>query len=185
MRKDRDIQDMPRLIVVMGVCGTGKTQIARALSVQLDAEFVEGDDLHPPASVDKMRAGQPLTDQDRWPWLDRIGAAMIAAKGPCFCACSALRRVYREALVRAAGEPIFYIHLTGPRDMIAQRMAAREGHYMPVSLLDSQLATLEPPAADEQSATISIEGTPEDVLLRCLEVMKIDRRSSLGNLGTR
>lgn len=147
----------------MGVCGTGKTSLGMALSDRLHVPYLDGDDLHPTANVAKMAAGIPLTDDDRWPWLDRV-AATLSQRAPVIVGCSALRRAYRDRLRAGAGGPVTFLHLTGPRDIIAARMAARAGHYMPPALLDSQLATLEPPTADE---AVSLDITqPLDALAR-------------------
>jgi gluconokinase len=138
-------------VVIMGVSGCGKSSVGEGLATRLGVPYRDGDDLHPPANVDKMRAGTPLTDDDRWPWLDRV-AQVLATEAPVIVGCSALRRAYRDRLRAGAGGPVQFIHLTGSRDVIAGRMAARTGHYMPTSLLDSQFAALEPPAPDEALA---------------------------------
>ena len=139
---------MTRRIVIMGVSGCGKSTVGAGLAEALHIPYRDGDDLHPAANVEKMRAGIPLTDDDRWPWLDRV-AATLHAEAPVIVGCSALRRAYRDRIRAGAGGPVQFIHLTGSRDVIAARMAARKGHYMPPSLLDSQFATLEPPEPDE------------------------------------
>jgi gluconokinase len=138
-------------IIIMGVAGCGKSSVGEGLAVRLGIPYQDGDDLHPQANVEKMRAGLPLTDVDRWPWLDRV-AEVLASEAPVIVGCSALRRVYRDRLRVGAGGPVQFIHLTGSRDLIATRMAARTGHYMPPSLLDSQFAALEPPGPDEALA---------------------------------
>jgi gluconokinase len=135
-------------VVVMGVSGCGKTTVGMALAEHLGARFVEGDRLHPEANVTKMAAGIPLTDADRWPWLDAVAAA-LAADTPVIASCSALKRAYRDRLRSGSGTPLHFLHLAGDRGILTQRMGQRPGHYMPVSLLDSQLATLEPPGPDE------------------------------------
>jgi gluconokinase len=140
-------------VVVMGVSGAGKSTIGAALAVRYDGAYVDGDDLHPPANVERMRAGTPLTDDDRWPWLDTIGRTLAAADRPLFLACSALKRVYRDRILEAAPATRF-LHLDLPRAVLEARMAAREGHYMPASLLDSQLATLEPLEAGEPGVVL-------------------------------
>lgn len=138
-------------VVIMGVSGTGKTSLGLVLADRLGIPYLDGDDLHPAANVAKMAAGVPLTDDDRGPWLDRV-ASMLSDKAPVIIGCSALRRAYRDRLRAGAGGAVHFLHLTGPRDVITARMTAREGHYMPPALLDSQLATLEPPSADEARA---------------------------------
>ena len=138
-------------IVIMGVSGCGKSSVGEGLAARLGLSYRDGDDLHPPANVDKMRVGIPLTDADRWPWLDRV-AQVLATDAPVIVGCSALRRAYRDRLRAGAGGPVRFIHLAGSREVIAGRMAARTGHYMPTSLLDSQFAALEPPGPDEALA---------------------------------
>lgn len=135
-------------LVIMGVAGCGKSTVGAALSEQLDIPYEDGDDLHSAEAVEKMRAGVPLNDDDRWPWLDRIADA-LKSDAPLIIGCSALRRTYRDRIRAGAGGPVTFVHLAGDRDLIASRMASRSGHYMPLSLLDSQFATLERPGSDE------------------------------------
>ena len=135
------------IVVVMGVSGCGKTTVGRALAEALGWPFLDADDFHPPANVEKMRAGTPLTDDDRWPWLDRLAAEMSAIDargGGAVLGCSALKEAYRTRLARAGD--VRLVHLKGDRATIASRLAARAGHYMPPTLLASQFATLEEPA---------------------------------------
>ena len=139
----------------MGVAGCGKSSVGAALAPLLGARYVDGDDLHPPANIEKMRRGQALEDGDRWPWLDAVGAR-LAAPG-MILGCSALKRAYRTRIAAAAAAPICFIHLAGTRALIGERMAARSGHFMPTALLDSQFATLEPPSADEPAITVDID----------------------------
>jgi gluconokinase len=139
---------MTQRIVIMGVSGCGKSSVGAALGERLGIPYRDGDDLHPAANVEKMRAGIPLSDADRWPWLDRV-ARVLHDDAPVIVGCSALRRAYRDRIRSAAGGAVRFVHLTGSREVIATRMAARTGHYMPATLLDSQFATLEPPAPDE------------------------------------
>lgn len=135
-------------VIIMGVAGCGKSSVGDGLSAQLGIPYHDGDDLHPSANVTKMRAGIPLTDEDRWPWLDRV-AQELATCAPIIIGCSALKRAYRDRIRAVAGGPVHFVHLAGSRDLIAGRMAQRSGHYMPLSLLDSQFAALEPPTPDE------------------------------------
>ncbi|WP_159947552.1 gluconokinase [Rhizobium sp. 18065] len=135
-------------VVIMGVAGCGKSTVGAALSKQLQIPYGDGDDLHSPEAVEKMRAGIPLDDDDRWPWLDRI-ANTLKSDAPLIIGCSALRRAYRDRIRAGACGPVTFVHLAGDRDLIASRMASRAGHYMPLSLLDSQFATLERPGPDE------------------------------------
>ncbi|MDO9637600.1 MAG: gluconokinase [Pseudotabrizicola sp.] len=142
-------------VVIMGVAGCGKSSVGDGLSARLGIAYRDGDDLHPAQNVDKMRAGIQLTDEDRWPWLDRV-AAVLAQEAPVIVGCSALRHSYRDRLRAGAGGSVQFIHLSGSRDLIAARMAARTGHYMPASLLDSQFAALEPPGPEE-AQTVAID----------------------------
>jgi gluconokinase len=144
---------MTRRIVIMGVAGCGKSSVGLALATRLNIPYHDGDDLHSPANVAKMRAGTPLTDDDRWPWLDAV-ATCLRDQAPVIVGCSALKRAYRDR-IRTAGK-VQFVHLSGSRDLIAARMAQRTGHYMPLALLDSQFAALEPPGADE-AFTVDID----------------------------
>jgi gluconokinase len=135
----------------MGVSGSGKSTVARALAECLGVPFCEGDDVHPPANVAKMKAGQPLDDTDRAPWLAALNAWMYAHRSGGVVSCSALRRRYRDRLRDGLEPPPAFVLLDPPREVLEQRMAARQGHFMPGSLLDSQLATLERPDADENA----------------------------------
>lgn len=159
---------MPPAIVVMGVSGSGKTTVGAALAERLGVRFRDADEFHPAANVAKMSAGIPLEDSDRWPWLDAIGAAIDTTPRdtPIVVSSSALKRVYRDRIVKAAGRPVDFIYLHGPRAILQERMATRTGHFMPVSLLDSQLATLEPPTADERAIPVSIELTVDEIVRR-------------------
>lgn len=153
-----------RLIVVMGVAGCGKTTVGGALADRLGKTYFDADDFHPAENVAKMSKGVPLDDDDRWPWLDRLGRALhdeAEREGMVVAGCSALRRVYRERLTASAGEPVLFVFLKGSRELIAGRMAARSGHYMPLGLLDSQFATLEPPEAGENVLTVDIDDPAE------------------------
>lgn len=156
--------------VIMGVAGSGKSHIGAALAKALGGVYVDGDDLHPPANIAKMSRGEPLNDDDRWPWLDLVGARLARpADGDLLIGCSALKRSYRDRIRRAVGGRATFVHLTGERSVIEGRMAAREGHFMPTSLLDSQFAALEPPAPDEDALAVSIDQPPEAIVA---EVMK-------------
>ena len=142
----------------MGVSGSGKTTVGRSLAERLGAAFIEGDDFHPPANRTKMAGGVALTDEDRWPWLTAIGAAMAEARqrGAVIAACSALKRRYRNHLVVTSGLPLAFICLHGRTELLAKRLAERRGHFMPSNLLDSQIATLELPEDDERAVTLDI-----------------------------
>jgi gluconokinase len=146
-------------VVIMGVSGCGKSTVGKLLAQALGGVFLDGDELHPEASITKMASGTPLTDEDREPWLRDIGVRLASAEGTVVIACSALKRSYRD-LIRSAARDIVFVHLHGSRELLAQRMAARPGHFMPGSLLDSQLATLEKLSADEHGGCFDISQAP-------------------------
>ncbi len=148
----------------MGVSGAGKTTIGQALAADLHVPFVDGDELQPAANVRKMASGTPLTDEDRAPWLTRVGEVLAGAPG-LVVACSALRRRYRDAIRAVAPDAVFVELDVDPRELDA-RMRRRRDHYMPASLLPSQLATLEPIAADEHGVIVDASGAAADVLAR-------------------
>ncbi|MGE6738784.1 gluconokinase [Allorhizobium pseudoryzae] len=159
-----DSSDLPRRIVLMGVAGSGKSTVGEALASQTGTTYRDGDDLHPEANIAKMSRGEPLTDEDRWPWLTLVGEALANAETPLTIGCSALKRSYRDHIRAKARGPVVFVHLAGSRAVIEGRMGARTGHFMPTSLLDSQFATLEPPAADEHAVTVDID-QPLDTLV--------------------
>ncbi|MFJ8183911.1 gluconokinase [Streptomyces sp. NPDC096105] len=156
----------PRVLVVMGVAGTGKTTIGPLLAARLGVPYAEGDDFHPQSNIAKMSAGTPLTDDDRWPWLDAIGdwAQGRAGLGGVV-SCSALKRSYRDRL-RAAAPGVVFVHLTGDRALVEDRMSQRQGHFMPTALLDSQFATLQPLEPDETGIAVDVAGSPEEIAER-------------------
>lgn len=164
-------------VVVMGVSGSGKSTVAAGIAAALGLHFIDGDGLHPAANVARMQAGTPLRDEDRWPWLDRIGAGLSdAVQWPegVAIACSALKRVYRDR-IRAAAPGVRFVFLDGPAELIGARMAGRVGHYMPATLLQSQLRTLEPPAVDEVDAMrIDIELAVDEVIGIVLRTLRDD-----------
>ncbi len=150
---------MGQAIIIMGVCGTGKTTVGEVLAERLGCPFLEGDSFHPPENVEKMRAGTPLDDDDRWPWLRKLGKA-IADEGEnaalVIATCSALKRAYRDCLRDQAGGETLFILLHGDRDLLNQRLQERTHRYMPSTLLDSQLETLEMPETDEISLSLDV-----------------------------
>ena len=160
---------MIRRFVVMGVSGCGKSTIGAAFAAAITCQFTDGDDLHPAANVAKMAAGQPLTDQDRAPWLVKVGQALQGGAGPVVIGCSALKRRYRDIIRAEAGHPVMFLHLSGTRQVLLARMAARTGHFMPPSLLDSQFAALEPPESDEAAVTVDIDQAPDAILAQLLQ----------------
>ena len=164
-------------MVVMGVSGAGKSTVGRLLAGRLGWEFAEGDDLHPPANVRKMAAGEALTDSDRWPWLEAVASWIdgeLRSGRSGVITCSALKRSYREVLVGDRTD-VYFCHVQADPELIRERVEAREGHYMPSSLLPSQLATLEPLAPDERGFVVSAEDGPDDVLHEALQ--KLEREN--------
>ncbi|QJF53263.1 gluconokinase [Roseobacter ponti] len=148
----------------MGVSGCGKTSVGTGFAKAIGAQFIDGDDLHPPENVAKMSRGEPLDDSDRGPWLAAVAAALGQAGGDVVIGCSALRRRYRDLIREGAGGDVIFLHLSGSRDLIAGRMGAREGHFMPLTLLDSQFAALEPPGPDETCITVDIDRSEAQVV---------------------
>jgi len=158
------------VVVVMGVSGSGKSTVASVLAGRLGGELADADDFHPPSNVAKMAAGLPLDDQDREPWLRDIAAwlAVRTRSGrSAVVSCSALKRAYRDVL-RAAAPGLVFLHLTGPRELLERRMQDRTGHFMPASLLDSQLAALEPLQDDERGLTLDVTAAPEAIVAAAL-----------------
>ena len=156
-------------VVVMGVAGCGKSTVAEAIHERLGYVYAEGDDFHPQANIDKMSAGIPLTDEDRWPWLKVINTWMVAREAldeNTVVSSSALKRSYREVL--AQNVPTFFVHLTGSQELIQQRLNERKGHFMPPALLPSQFAILEPLQPDENGVEVSIEGSVEEMVERAV-----------------
>jgi gluconokinase len=172
-----------RIIIVMGVSSSGKSTVGQSIARRLHVPFLDGDGYHPEANVEKMRAGIPLTDEDRWPWLERLALALHEAadkKAAAVGACSALRRAYRDFLIEKAGEPILFAYLEGSRDVIAERMARRKHEYMPTSLLDSQFATLEvPDPRTENVLPVPVTDSVETItrtVLKSLDHLKTFKR---------
>ena len=161
------------ILIVMGVSGSGKTTVAVPLAESLGWRFQEGDALHPPANVAKMHSGTPLTDEDRWPWLHAIAALIDAwrAEGASgVITCSALKRVYRDILVGQRPD-VRIVYLQGEKALIASRLTARRGHFMPPALLDSQFATLEEPGPDERPITVHIGPPPEALVAEIKQLL--------------
>jgi gluconokinase len=171
------------IYVVMGVSGCGKSLVGEAIAAALGVEFVEGDRLHPASNVAKMSKGIPLTDEDRFPWLDRIGAE-IAGAGPegLVLSCSSLKRIYRNRLRRFAEGRVVFVFLRGSEAVLAERMAARRGHFMPASLLKSQLATLEDPSGEPGVITIDVAPPPESVIAAALAAIERRHAEEVGNV---
>jgi len=156
------------LVVVMGVSGCGKSTVGKLLARQLQAEFLEGDNLHPPRNIERMASGIALTDNDRRDWLLEIAQQLADARAghhALVVSCSALKHGYRDML-RAAASQLAFVHLHGSRELLEARLAARPGHFMPGSLLDSQLQTLEPPRTDERAITLDLALPPSELAVR-------------------
>jgi gluconokinase len=175
-----DAAGVPCALIVMGVSGSGKSTIAARLAERLNWVYEDGDRFHPPGNVAKMSAGQPLTDEDRWPWLQAIANEIdrvCQAGGRVVIASSALKRAYRDLLIHGRGD-VRIVFLSGTQPLIADRLAQRKNHFMPPGLLDSQLATLEPPDADENPIAVSIDASVEtivDDIFRQLRLHPTDR----------
>ena len=146
-----------RCYVIMGVAGCGKSSVGAELARRRGMRFVDADDLHPPANVAKMASGEPLTDADRAPWLRDVGQTFARAEAPVVIACSALKRSYRDIIRAQLPEPVAFIHLSAPPEVIGPRMQARADHFMPPALLQSQFATLEPLGANETGIEVPID----------------------------
>jgi gluconokinase len=164
------------VLVIMGVAGSGKSTVAGVLAGRLGWDLAEGDDMHPPANIAKMAAGHPLTAEDRRPWLIQVAARIrehTAAHRPGIVTCSALKRSYRDVL---RGDAVIFVYLAASRELIAQRLAARHGHFMSPALLDSQFATLEPPGPDERAITIDVSGSPAESASLIMAALHLPRQ---------
>lgn len=161
----------PVAIVVMGVSGSGKTTLGQALASEIGCPFLEGDELHLPASIEKMSSGIPLQDEDRWEWLERVGRRVgndARVSGAAVITCSALKRSYRDLIRRSANCPTLFVVLIGSKEVIVDRVARRKGHYMPSSLVDSQFSSFEQPEADEHALILSSTDSRASLLHQAL-----------------
>ena len=166
----------PQVLVVIGVSGCGKTTVAALLSGRCGWPFEEGDALHPQSNVDKMQAGDPLTDEDRWPWLEKVASwieGQLDAGSSGVITCSALKRSYRDILNRR-GSGVVFVYLAGDKELIAARLAARREHFMPESLLESQFETLEEPQADEPAVRVDIGPSPQEIVQNIVDVLNLN-----------
>ncbi len=155
---------MTRLYVVMGVAGCGKSLIGSMVAQSIGGTYIDADDLHPQANIEKMSSGEPLTDADRWPWLVAVATKLKSVEGVGLIGCSALKKSYRDIIRDNTGEAVTFIFLSGSKELIAARMAARTDHFMPTTLLDSQFATLEIPGEKEGVIKADIDTTPEAIV---------------------
>jgi gluconokinase len=161
-----ELRKPPCALVVMGVSGSGKTTVATKLAERLQWTFEDGDRFHPKSNVEKMSAGHPLTDEDRWPWLNAIAdeiERICKVRGHVVIACSALKRIYRDVLLRGRND-VRFVFLNGTQALIAQRLSLRKDHFMPPGLLDSQFRTLEPPSLDENAIDVSIDASVDAIV---------------------
>ena len=173
------------VLVIMGVAGCGKSTVAALLAGQLGWDFQEGDDLHSAENVEKMASGQPLTDDDRWPWLDAVASWIREhdfAGIPGIVTCSALKRAYRD---RLCGPRVVFVYLAGDHGEIRNRLSARINHYMPPALLESQLAWLEPPAAGERAVTIGAAARPAEISAEIIRRLGLRPEPFSSALGAR
>lgn len=165
----------PIIVIIMGVAGSGKTTIASLLAERLNWEFKDADQFHPQVNIDKLQGGNPLTDEDRWPWLNSIAAWIdeMQRTGKCATiACSALKQSYRKILI-GQRRNVRIVYLKGEHDLIAHRLAVRRSHFMPRALLDSQFDTLQEPGADECPVTVSIHESPHKIVERILAKLAV------------
>jgi carbohydrate kinase (thermoresistant glucokinase family) len=161
-------------VVVMGVSGAGKSTVGRLIAARLDCLFRDADSFHPPANIEKMSRGEPLTDEDRWPWLEAIAAWIEERRsaGVGVVTCSALRRRYRNLLTDHQRADVRLVHLKGDFELIAARLKARQGHFMPPALLRSQFDALEEPAAEEHAIAVPIDASPEEIAERVMKELR-------------
>lgn len=155
---------MTRLYVVMGVAGCGKSLIGSMVAHAIGGTYIDGDDLHPQSNIEKMSSGEPLSDEDRWPWLVAVATELRSIEGVGLIGCSALKESYRDIIRNNTDEAVTFIFLSGSKKLIADRMAERKGHFMPTALLDSQFATLEVPDENESVIAADIDATPEAIV---------------------
>ncbi|CAN7460485.1 MULTISPECIES: gluconokinase [Brucella] len=159
-------------IIVMGVSGSGKSTVGEKLAESLHLPFLEGDSLHPKSNVDKMASGIPLQDEDRWPWLDKIGERMAAAEQGLIVSCSSLKKSYRDRLRAAVSGQLAFVFLDGSFEVLHEHMGHRTGHFMPVTMLESQLATLESPVGEPLVFRVDVVDPIEEIVAESLEWLR-------------
>lgn len=164
--------DVPVRMIVMGVAGSGKSTVGKALATRLDATYLDGDSLHSAENIEKMSRGFPLTDEDRLPWLREVGHRLSGSDGRLIVGCSALKRAYRETINAEACQPVVFIYLAGSFAVIAKRMTDRIGHFMPPDLLNSQFATLEEPRPDENAIHVDIDQPLDDLIHQTIGLLR-------------
>ncbi len=172
------------IVIVMGVCGAGKTTVGEQLAERLGARFEEGDKYHPPANVEKMSIGTPLTDEDRWPWLEGIASRIDkwqSAGTSAVIACSALKESYRQILVGDRPE-VYILYLKGDAATLTERMQQRDHHFMPASLLPSQLATLEEPSPSDNVIVADVRSPPQEIVETAAQILAT-RQSAVAQIG--
>jgi gluconokinase len=174
MAASQSRSESARILVVMGVAGSGKSTIGEALADALGCAYLDGDAYHPEANIKKMERGEPLNDADRWPWLETFARELAGRQGQIVGGCSSLKRAYRNRIRSSAGEPVCFIYLQGSKDLIRWRIEARTGHFMPPSLLDSQFATLEEPAPDENAISVGIELPTSEIVEEIIAKLRKD-----------
>ncbi len=163
-------------MIVMGVSGSGKSTVGEKIAAALHLPFLEGDSLHPKANVEKMSAGVPLEDADRWPWLDEVGARLADAPKGIVVSCSALKKSYRDRLREAAAAPVFFIFLDGSFDVLHAHMGHRSGHFMPVTMLQSQISTLESPVGEPLVFRADVADSVEKIVSESLDWIRSQER---------
>ena len=157
---------------MMGVSGCGKSTVAEGLAAGIGGRFFDSDRFHPQANIDKMSRGEPLNDDDRWPWLSLVARELSRGDGDVVGACSALKRIYRQHIASESGGNVTFLHLSGSKELIADRMAARDGHFMPLGLLDSQFAALEPPEGEPGAISIEILADTKTVIADAIRAVR-------------
>lgn len=169
-----DSKDPCRIVVVMGPMGCGKSTVGSRLAEVTGADYIEGDDYHTLENKAKMAAGDALTDEDRWPWLQSLGVALFESHGNVIASCSALKKAYRDTIRQHAVDPVVFIQLSGTRQLLASRLSARKGHFMNIDLLESQIATLEPLYSTELGFAVDIDASVVQIVEQIHKRLALD-----------